>query len=98
MARFPGVKSVKTDQFARQSESFMGNTFSYEDQGPVKEEKFTHRLLRQRHTEISNALFRYVFRFIPTLANPARWYGSIEKNFDQCWYRTSTAGINTYRL
>ncbi len=42
----PALKRVKTINSSKQSGSFMGSEFSYEDMGTVEVEKFTHRYLR----------------------------------------------------
>ena len=42
----PGLKRVKRISSSKQSGSFMGSEFSYEDMGAVEVEKFTHRFLR----------------------------------------------------
>ena len=42
----PALKRVKRISSSRQSGSFMGSEFSYEDLGAVEVEKFTHRYLR----------------------------------------------------
>ena len=42
----PGLKRVKRISSSKQSGSFMGSEFSYEDMGAVEVEKFTHRYLR----------------------------------------------------
>ncbi len=43
----PALKRVKGISSSRQSGSFMGSEFSYEDMGAVEVEKFTHRHLRE---------------------------------------------------
>ena len=42
----PALKRVKRISSSKQSGSFMGSEFSYEDMGAVEIEKFTHRYLR----------------------------------------------------
>ena len=42
----PGLKRVKRISSSKQSGSFMGSEFSYEDMGATEVEKYTHRLLR----------------------------------------------------
>jgi hypothetical protein len=42
----PALKRVKRISSSKQSGSFMGSEFSYEDMGAVEVEKFTHRHLR----------------------------------------------------
>ena len=42
----PSLKRVKRISSSKQSGSFMGSEFSYEDMGTPEVEKFTHRLLR----------------------------------------------------
>ena len=42
----PALKRVKRISSKKQSGSFMGSEFSYEDMGAVEVEKFTHRFLR----------------------------------------------------
>ena len=42
----PALKRVKRISSSKQSGSFMGSEFSYEDLGAVEVEKFTHRYLR----------------------------------------------------
>ena len=42
----PGLKRVKRISSSKQSGSFMGSEFSYEDMGAVEVEKFRHRYLR----------------------------------------------------
>ena len=42
----PALKRVKRISSSKQSGSFMGSEFSYEDMGAVEVEKFTHRYLR----------------------------------------------------
>ncbi|MXZ80061.1 MAG: outer membrane lipoprotein-sorting protein [Gammaproteobacteria bacterium] len=42
----PALKRVKGISSSKQSGSFMGSEFSYEDMGAVEVEKFTHRFLR----------------------------------------------------
>ena len=42
----PALKRVKRISSSKQSGSFMGSEFSYEDMGAVAVEKFTHRYLR----------------------------------------------------
>jgi outer membrane lipoprotein-sorting protein len=43
----PALKRVKGISASKQSGSFMGSEFSYEDMGAVEVEKFTHRFLRE---------------------------------------------------
>ncbi len=43
----PALKRVKGISASKQSGSFMGSEFSYEDMGAVEIEKFTHRFLRE---------------------------------------------------
>ena len=43
----PALKRVKGISASKQSGSFMGSEFSYEDLGAVEVEKFTHRFLRE---------------------------------------------------
>ena len=42
----PGLKRVKRISSSKQSGSFMGSEFSYEDMGAIEVEKYTHRFLR----------------------------------------------------
>ena len=42
----PALKRVKRISSSKQSGSFMGSEFSYEDMGAVEVEKYTHRFLR----------------------------------------------------
>ena len=42
----PALKRVKRISSSKQSGSFMGSEFSYEDMGAAEVEKYTHRLLR----------------------------------------------------
>ena len=42
----PGLKRVKRISSSKQSGSFMGSEFSYEDMGATEVEKYTHRFLR----------------------------------------------------
>ena len=42
----PALKRVKRISSSKQSGSFMGSEFSYEDMGATEVEKYTHRLLR----------------------------------------------------
>ena len=42
----PALKRVKRISSSKQSGSFMGSEFSYEDMGTAEVEKYTHRLLR----------------------------------------------------
>ena len=42
----PALKRVKRISSSKQSGSFMGSEFSYEDMGAVEVEKYTHRYLR----------------------------------------------------
>ncbi|MCY4309816.1 MAG: outer membrane lipoprotein-sorting protein [Rhodospirillaceae bacterium] len=43
----PALKRVKRISSSRQSGSFMGSEFSYEDMGTVEVEKYTHRFVRE---------------------------------------------------
>ena len=43
----PALKRVKRISSSKQSGSFMGSEFSYEDMGATEVEKYTHRLLRE---------------------------------------------------
>ena len=43
----PALKRVKRISSSKQSGSFMGSEFSYEDMGAVEVEKFTHRFVRE---------------------------------------------------
>ena len=43
----PALKRVKGISASKQSGSFMGSEFSYEDMGAVEVEKYTHRYLRE---------------------------------------------------
>ncbi len=43
----PALKRVKGISSSKQSGSFMGSEFSYEDMGAVEVEKYTHRFLRE---------------------------------------------------
>ncbi len=43
----PALKRVKSISSSKQSGSFMGSEFSYEDMGAVEIEKFTHRFIRK---------------------------------------------------
>lgn len=43
----PALKRVKSISASKQSGSFLGSEFSYEDMGAVEVEKFTHRFLRE---------------------------------------------------
>ena len=58
----PALKRVKGISSSKQSGSFMGSEFSYEDMGAVEVEKFTHRYL---HEEPCGDLECYVLERIP---------------------------------
>ncbi len=59
----PALKRVKGISSSKQSGSFMGSEFSYEDMGTIEVEKYTHRYLRN---ESCGDLECFVLERIPT--------------------------------
>ncbi len=59
----PALKRVKGISSSKQSGSFMGSEFSYEDMGTVEVEKYTHRYLRN---EPCSDLECFVLERVPT--------------------------------